>query len=380
VFTEAGDVFRGNRGKLASLMEQENIDTLILLGEPNIIYTTGIREPTGALILSKNCTPTYIVSILDYTRISGQLPSDFQVRVAYRASDETVRIDIPKRLVSGKSLLDTVISEASKCGGRIGVDLDWTSHSMASRLIGKLEAVNVSDLIRRARSVKSNGEIELIRKAAGIADEALRRLLDDIHAGASEAELAGLLRLYMLRLGSWGEAFPSIVAFYSNTAYPHHTPTSIQLGSPGPILIDWGAIYSGYRSDSTRMLHYGKPNSSFKRHYEVLLQAQLEAIDTVAAGVEASDPDTQARRILAREGLDGKFIHGLGHGVGVEIHEDPYLRPGSKTVLEPGMIVTVEPGIYLEGAYGIRVEDTILVTKSGSVQLTRFTKTLLEFQ
>jgi Xaa-Pro dipeptidase len=371
-------VFDVNRKRLSNLLEEKNLDLLILASPSNVTYATGIRSPSGILVLSKECPPTLVVPLLDYDRTVSQAPPEADILIAYRGGEESITAEVPKKKVIKGGLSDAAKHIAEKCGAkRVGADLSATSYQMARALIEKLEAVDLASDIFRLRAVKSPDEVALIEKAVRIAEEGFRRLLDYIDSGITEQKAAGKLFYEMLSRGAWYEAFPTIVAFYSNTAYPHHTPTGLSLGAPGPLLVDWGAIHMGYRSDMTRTLWHGGPAPArFKRVLEAVLQAQEEAMDTIAEGVEAWEPDRAARRVLEAEGLGKYFIHGLGHGVGVDIHEEPYLRPGSKTVLEKNMVVTVEPGVYLTGLYGIRIEDMVLVTPSGAKRLTRLPKLL----
>jgi Xaa-Pro dipeptidase len=371
-------VFEENRRKILQLIEEKNLDAIVLAGESNITYTTGIRSPTGMLLLSHKCPPSLAVPLLEFHRISLQMPPEFEIYVVYRGGEENIEAEIPKKKIIKGGLTDGIHFLIKKCGiEKLGADLSNVNYQTGTVLKNKTGAEDVSTDIAKVRAVKSNLEIELIQEAIRIAEDSFRSILDKLTEGTTESRAAGLLFSEMLSRGAWYEAFPSIVAFYSNSAYPHHTPTSLVLGEPGPVLVDWGAIYKGYRSDMTRTFWYkNKVSENFRNHLEQVIEAQEEAIDMISAGVEAWEVDNAARRVLGKYGLAKFFIHGLGHGVGVDIHEEPYLRPGAKTVLEKGMIVTVEPGIYLPGLYGIRVEDMILVTSSGARVLTRLPKTL----
>ncbi|MCE4627859.1 MAG: Xaa-Pro peptidase family protein [Desulfurococcales archaeon] len=366
-------VFRGNLSKILRIAEEKGLDAIILSSESNIAYSTGIRSPSGAAIVSDKCGNTLVVPLLDYYRIMALAPRGFDVYAAYRGAEEGLEADIPpSRLLRG-GIVSAVHELIEKCGAKkIGADLSSISYSLAKPLQEKFEQlVDVAGDIQKARSVKSDGELSLIGDAIRIAERAFEKIYYALSEGYTEASAAGELIHAMLGLGAWGEAFPPIVAFYSNTAFPHHTPTQLVLGRPGPVLVDWGAISQGYRSDMTRTWwHGGAAPERFRSAIETVLEAHDEAIDTISAGVEAWEPDNAARRVLSRAGLLKYFIHGLGHGVGVDIHEAPYLRPGAKTVLEPGMVVTVEPGVYINGAFGIRIESMVLVTPRGARVLT----------
>ena len=374
------ELFVKNALRILAKAEAEGHDLVILANPSNMLYATGIRSPSGIVILSNNCSWTLVTSVLDYSRMSSQAPKRYTVKVAYRGADEALEATVPKSHIVKAPLTEAAVEIVKRCEAKKpAADLGMINHSLASSLKQKIpELSDFSRHLSKIRSIKSSEEIDLITKAVEIAEEALRRTLLYIREGVSEADIAGTLYKELLSLGSWGESFPSIIAFYANTAYPHYTPGQVRLTSPGPILVDWGAVYHGYRSDSTRTFWWGKSSSTFKKHYEALLEAQEAAIDSIYAGAEAREPDTQARQILRKHGLEKYFIHGLGHGVGVDVHEEPYLRPGSKTILENNMIVTIEPGIYLDKIHGIRIEDLAVVTPSGARLLTKVTRHLIE--
>ena len=367
-----GSLWKANRERLLSIAEEEGIDTLVVVGRSNIIYATGIRDPSGYLILSRNCPPKLLVPLLDYYRILDQAEKDFEVYAFYRGGEEGVKAGVPKRYLLSGSIVESITTLAGECGGKVGVDAAYGGYTLVKDLLSKGDYSDASRLFSKARRVKSPGEIELVKKAAEIAEEAFTRIMNSLVEGVSEAEIASLLALEMRKRGAWGEAFPTIVAFYANSALPHHSPGQTRLGVEGPVLIDWGAIYWGYRSDMTRTMWWGSTTTDqFQRILESVEEAVNAALDVLGPGVVAAEVDNAARVVLDKKGLARYFVHGLGHGVGVDIHEEPYLRPGSKHELEPGMIVTIEPGVYLPGLFGVRIEHLALVTPSGFQLLTR---------
>ncbi|MEM1873673.1 MAG: Xaa-Pro peptidase family protein [Acidilobaceae archaeon] len=370
--------FAANRSKLKKLSEESGFTALVLVGEPNIVYALGLRSPSGALVLSNECGDYLLAPLLDYTRALKSAPRDVEVKTYFRRGEEGIRADVPSRDVAGDTLYSALSAVLKGCESRVGLDSSWARADVARELESKLGAVDASNLVRRARAVKDQWEVELIEEAARIAEEALRRAVEALREGVSEEEVAGLIGYEVRRRGGWRTSFDPIVAFYSNTAYPHHVSSETRLTVPGPVLIDLGAVAGGYSSDLTRSFWRGSSGGrgEYGKLVETVVEAQETAIDTIAPGVEAWEPDNAARRVLEKHGLARFFIHGLGHGVGVEIHEEPYLRPGSKTSLEKGMVVTVEPGVYMEGVYGARVEDLVLVTERGRRVLTRFAKIL----
>ncbi len=372
--TPASHVWGRVGRRLRSLAEEAGLDALILAGKPNIIYATGIREPSGVMIVSDKCGDYLITPLLDYHRMLLDAPREVEVLAAYRKGEEDIKPPLPESEVIDASPTEAALKILDKCGDvKIGSDMEWQPYNQA-RVLAERGVVDVSGRIRKLRSIKDEWEIEAIVRAVGVAEEALRTAINSIREGVSEAEVASLINSTIASNGGWREAFPSIVAFYQNTAYPHHTPRLVRLGKPGPILVDLGAVVDGYHSDMTRSFWWGPGGVEYRGVVEAVLEAQAAAIDRIAPGVEAWEPDKDARRALERHGLARYFIHGLGHGVGVEIHEEPYMRPGMKTLLEPGMIVTVEPGVYINGLYGVRIEDLALVTSKGRRILTSFSR------
>ncbi len=365
-----------NRAKLRSLAERLQLDAIILMGAPNITYATGIREPTGAMVITRGCGDYIMTSVLDYNRVQFMAPKDVEVKASYRREGEA---SVGTEMVPSSDLLQGELSDAirwvlSRCNAKsVGADFSWVTHDMY-RVLSSLEAKDVSPDIAKLRAIKDDWEIEAIRASIAAAETAFRDAVEVLEQNPTEQEVEAAFYSSLMRQGAWGEAFPTIVAFYEHTALPHHTPTSTRLSRPGPVLIDFGANMTGYMSDTTRTLWHGQGGAEFRKLIELVAEAQAAAIDVMGPGVELRDPDMASRKVLARERLDGFYNHGLGHGVGVEIHEEPYLSPNSKGTLEPGMVVTAEPGFYIPGVHGVRVEDMVLITNKGARFLTTLSR------
>jgi Xaa-Pro aminopeptidase len=239
-----------------------------------------------------------------------------------------------------------------------------------------VELVPVEDVLVNIRKVKDDHEIDLIRKSAAIAEEAFTAIRDEIKVGQSENYLAGMLLLELRSRGASDSSFPVIIAAGASSSLPHYRPTDALVRGDQPLLIDWGAIFDGYCSDITRTMMVGKVNDPIKEIYKVVLEAQQAAIGFLRPGVTTQQADRVARDIIDKAGFKEKFGHGLGHGIGREIHELPTMRrTGGEEELRPGMVVTVEPGIYLPGEGGVRIEDDVLITHSGCEVLTTLDKT-----
>jgi len=229
-------------------------------------------------------------------------------------------------------------------------------------------------LIRKLRLVKDAQEVQRIRAAIRVGEQAFAALRRRIRPGMTEAELAARLEYEMRRRGASGAAFPTIVAVGPNAALPHARPGSRRVPKNGLILFDWGAVLDGYCGDLTRVLLIGRIPARVRKLYQVVLEAQVTAIQAIKPNASCRRIDRAARRVLDRAGFGRYFVHGLGHGLGLQVHEPPRLSRKSTERLAAGMVVTVEPGVYLPGVGGIRIEDDVLVTETGCEVLSRLDK------
>jgi Xaa-Pro aminopeptidase len=238
-----------------------------------------------------------------------------------------------------------------------------------------LELVPLENVLIGIRKVKDDHEIALIRKSVEIAEEAYTAIVGLIKPGLTENYLAGQLIMELRSRGASDSSFPVIVASGANSSLPHYRPGDAVVKRDEPLLIDWGAIYRGYCSDLTRTLMIGRVSPLMKKIYNIVLEAQMAAIEFLRPGVTTREADRVARDVIEKAGYGEQFGHGLGHGIGLQIHELPALRKiGEEDELRPGMIVTVEPGIYLPGEGGVRIEDDVLITHSGREVLSNLDK------
>jgi len=219
------------------------------------------------------------------------------------------------------------------------------------------------------RTVKDQIEIECITRACEMADSAFSALLPHIRPGITEQSLRALLEYELLKAGSDGVAFPTIVACGAHASLPHAVPSDSAVEQDDLVTFDFGAVYRGYRSDITRTVCIGSPK--LKYLWDVVLDVQEKLVNAVRPGVLCESLDTYQRELFAEQNLSHLIAHSLGHGVGLNIHEEPRVSQKSKTVLFPGMVITIEPGLYLPGEGGVRTEDTVLVTEDGCIRLTR---------
>ena len=259
---------------------------------------------------------------------------------------------------------------------RLGVQAGSVTLQTHDALAGKLPGKRLKplqDLTADLRAIKTDAEVRAIRKAALVAEQAFRELLAmgaGQWVGATERDLAAELEYRMRRAGADGAAFPTIVAAGVHGSRPHHHPGATRVRSGEPVLIDWGARVGGYCSDLTRVVFLGRIPPKLGEVYGVVHRAQAAGIEAARPGVACKTVDAAARRVIAEAGYGEQFVHGLGHGVGRQVHESPGLGRTATGRLRSGMVVTVEPGIYLPGVGGVRIEDDVLVTPMGRRRLT----------
>ena len=249
------------------------------------------------------------------------------------------------------------------------------------RLAGALddvELVPTTEVVESLRAVKDDEERAAIRQAQAITDAAFERILESFAVGVTEQQISRRLESVMLDEGAEGLAFDSIVAFGESAAEPHHEPGHRLLEEGDVIKLDFGARFAGYHADMTRTIAFGAPAGEIKKIHDVVKESQQAGIDAVRAGVTGASVDAVSREVIERAGYGERFVHSLGHGVGLEIHEAPSLGRKQDDPLPAGAVVTVEPGIYIPGLGGVRIEDMVEVTDDGCVVVGTSTRDLIE--
>ncbi|HUK97569.1 MAG TPA: Xaa-Pro peptidase family protein [Gaiellaceae bacterium] len=341
--------------RLDALSEQLKLP-LLVTNLINIRYLTGFDSSNAALLVRPKGEAT--------------LYTDFRyIEVARRV--EGVDVQLTRRSL--------ILDLADKLSGRIQFEADVMPYLQWERLgAGKVTPVSTAGLVEGLRAVKDAEELASIGRAARVADRAFEALTAETWVGRSEKEVAWRLRELLHAHGAHDASFDAIVAWGPNGARPHATPGDTILEVRSLVVVDWGATIDGYSSDCTRTVSTGSPPEQLREAYEVCRRAQQLACDGIKAGITGVEADRLARDPIEEAGFGGEFGHGLGHGVGLEVHEAPRLSTESTDTLEVGNVVTIEPGIYLEGVGGIRIEDLAVVRDHGVELLTSFPKELIE--
>jgi Xaa-Pro aminopeptidase len=367
----AGEHPAGERvARLQAELAERELDALLVSTLLDVRYLTGFTGSHGmALVVAEEAG----------TRIGRhRFLTDF--RYSTQSAEQVPEV-FDREIVPGE-LLEAIGATLAESGGRLGFDeahLTVKAHRRLGELLGaSWELVPFTGAVERLRAVKEAGEIARIRAAAQLADEALRGTLEAGLAGRTERDVAIDLELRMRRLGAEAPSFTSIVAAGAHGALPHAEPRAEEI--PGDVLvtIDWGALLDGYCSDCTRTYATGEGVSEEARTiYALVLSAQEQGLAAVRAGLSGRDVDAVAREVIERGGQGERFGHGLGHGVGMEVHEAPRLsRTAGEEPLLAGQVVTVEPGVYVPGRLGVRIEDLVVVGEDAQEVLTSLPKAL----
>jgi Xaa-Pro aminopeptidase len=347
--------------RLAESLDARELDALLVTDLVNVRYLTGYTGTNGVVLVGGQDLRCFI--------------TDF--RYVVQAEQQVHGFE---RRIGEQDLLDDAVAALPEGDIRLGIEDQHmavrTFDRLREALPDSVELVPAGGAIERLRERKDADEVARIRAAAELADAALRHVLEDGLAGRSERAVALALEQEMRRLGAERPSFDTIVAAGAHGALPHAVPRDVEIAPSCLVTIDWGAQLDGYCSDCTRTFAVGEPGERAREVYELVLAAQLTGLDAVRAGVSGRDADAAARERIDAAGLGERFGHGLGHGVGLEIHEAPRLSRTSDATLAAGHVVTVEPGVYLPGELGVRIEDLVLVTDDGCERLNTLPKEL----
>jgi len=337
--------------RLRALIEEP----LLVTNPKNVVYLAGFESSNAALLV-------------DQERV--QLFTDFRY-ISAASAVEGVEVVQTKRAVIG--------ALAERLSGKIGFEATSVVYADFETLkAGGLDLVPHRGLVESLRAIKDEGELETLRRACTITDRVFERLTGVSFVGRTEREVSWDLTRLFHEEGGEGLAFESIVGAGPTGARPHARAGDRTIGAGELVVIDAGCTVDGYASDYTRTFATGPLDGEAREAYEVVLAAQLAGLEAIRADMPAIDADLAARRVVENSPFAGTFGHGLGHGLGLDVHELPRMSPETTDMLAPGNVVTVEPGVYLEGKFGVRIEDDVVVTATGIENLTGFRKDLVE--
>ena len=354
---------KNNIEKLRELLPQENYCALIT-SDINRRYFCGMKSSAGAVLVF----PEVAYLLIDF-------------RYFEKAKEKVTVCEVVRSVKFYDQLYDLLKKHKTE---KIYIEAETMTVSELSVYAEKLDGYKIdstsflSKAINKLRSVKTPSELEKMQKAQDIAEAALENVLANvIKEGATELEVARALDFYMLSHGAEEISFETIALSGKNTSVPHGVPSEKKIQKGEFVLMDFGAVFDGYHSDMTRTVCVGEPTAEMREIYEITLEAQKCCLDMLKSGIVCKDLDACARDYIAEKGYGEAFGHGLGHSVGLEIHESPAANTRDTTVLGENVVMTVEPGIYLPDKFGVRIEDCVFVTKNGYTNFAHSPKNLL---
>lgn len=347
---------------LRGLMSSAGLDGVFAYSNENRRYLSGFTGSTGYVVIGRDSAD--FITDFRYMEQAGKQCKGYEIIIQ-------------------RSDLMEMIGESVRKGNiqRIGIEEEFMTVSFYEELkkaLPGIELVPASKIFAKLRIKKDSSEIENVRKAAEIADEAFKHILNYIKPGMRETEVALELEYYMKKKGASGTSFDTIAASGVRSSMPHGIASEKTIENGEFLTLDFGCVYNGYCSDMTRTVFIGKATEKHRKIYDIVLRANIEAFKAIKPGVTGKSVDSTARDIIASEGYGEYFGHGLGHGIGLAVHEDPILNQRGEETLEAGMIATDEPGIYIPDFGGVRIEDLVLVTETGAETLSKSPKELIE--
>lgn len=331
--------------KLRNLMKEKEVASVLISKKENVIYLSGFTGSNALLFITE--TKTFLITDFRYVIQASQECRQYEVR-EYKDSIE----DEIKSLAFENEVSNVGIEEK---------DLTHFQYDKLKNKIPDIGFVYFGEILDSLRIIKDDNELKNIKKSVEITDEVFEEVLKYIKPGVTENEIASEIQYQIRKKGGKGHSFEIIVASGLRSAMPHGVASDKKINSNEPVLLDFGSIYNNYCSDMTRTVFVGEPEEELKKIYNIVLKAQRNAIEYIKEGIACKEVDSIAREYIAQNGYGDYFGHALGHGVGLEIHENPRLSTKCDIVLKNGMTVTVEPGIYIKNIGGVRIEDLIVI-------------------
>lgn len=347
--------------RLRQLMEEHRFEAILIGSEHNRRYISGFTGSSGMVLITLR--ESYLLTDFRYRTQAPQQAAGFQI------------------IEHGSSPLEDVLGLLRQAKlTKLAFEQDHVVYSEFTAWTKTLNGITLepaSGLVERLRIIKDESELQIMQEAADLADSTFNHILKLIRPGVRETEIALEMEVYMRKHGATSSSFDTIVASGERSALPHGVASDRIIGNNEFVKLDFGAYYNGYCSDLTRTVVVGTPTAKHLEIYNIVLEAQLHALENIKPGMTGREADALTRDIITKYGYGDLFGHGTGHGLGMEIHEAPRLSKLSETILTPGMTVTVEPGIYVPGFGGVRIEDDIVITETGIKILTSSPKDLI---
>jgi len=356
-----GEVHNARRARLAALVAERDAGALLVTRLVNVRYLTGLASSNAALLVRAD-GPAVLATDARYAGTAAETAGDLELVVERKTAEALTSL-------AADAGVTTLGFEAH--------DLTVEKHAELAALDGGIGFKPVGRPVEELRRVKDEDELGLLREACAITDRAFEAILPMVRPGVTEREVAIELERRMVDFGAEAPAFDSIIASGPNGAVPHHRPGAREIAAGDLVTMDFGALYGGYHADMTRTVAVGEPAAWQREIYDLVKRAQQAGVDAARPGAETKDVDAAARDIIKAAGHGDDFPHGLGHGVGLEIHEAPLMGYDKTGKLMDRVPITAEPGVYLTGRGGVRIEDTLVVRADGPELLTKTTKELL---
>jgi len=349
--------------RVQDILKEKNIDAVLISNGKNMRYISGFTGETGYVYISDK---------------RHAVITDFRYTIQAETEAEGYEVITIGNGGYSETLNDVLATDGVKLLGFEAGDMLFADYQKLKGDLAGVELVPVGNEITAMRRIKTPQELEYIKTAEAIGDKVFTEILDFIKPGMTEIEVAARIE-YLLKVnGAEGISFNAIVASGINSSMPHAVPSHKKIEKGDFLTMDFGCVYNGYCSDMTRTIVIGKASDKQKEIYNLVLKAQLAALDFIKAGYKGKEVDKVARDIIYAAGYEGCFGHGLGHSVGLNIHENPRLSMLEEDIIEAGMTETIEPGIYIKGFGGVRIEDLVVVTEDGCINFTKSEKKLIE--
>ncbi|WP_249871971.1 M24 family metallopeptidase [Oceanobacillus saliphilus] len=347
--------------KLRNSLELNSLDAILIASPINRRYVTGFTGTAGVALISDK---------------DAKFITDF--RYTEQAADQAKNFTV----IEHKQLIEHEIADQLREMGikRLGFEKDYVTYSQFETYTKNFDVdlKPVSGLVEEIRMIKTTDELNIMKKAAKIADDAFEHIQSFLKPGVKEIDISNELEFFMRRNGAVSSSFDTIVASGFRSAFPHGVASEKEIQSGELVTLDFGALYEGYCSDITRTVAVGEISSELREIYDIVLEANLRGVNGIKPGMTGIEADALTRDYITEKGYGKNFGHSTGHGLGLEVHEGPGLSTRSNKILETGMVVTVEPGIYVNGLGGCRIEDDIVITDSGNERLTFAPKELIQ--